>query len=103
MNNAIRRTPPGGKIDLSVRKTQGRTELLISETCTVIPEDERARVSDSFFCSPGNEEMGSVLGLSFIPTMVLRVGATFIWNMSTLWKSWPACRGFASSRSLRVT
>lgn len=75
VDNAIRHTQPGGKIDLSVRKIQGRTELLISASGPGIPEDTRTRAFDPFCRSLGNEVMGSGESLSIVQTIVQRVGA----------------------------
>lgn len=76
VHNAIRYTPPGGKIDLSMHEIQGRTELVVADTGPGIAEEERARVFDPFYRVLGHEEMGSGLGLSIVHTIAQRVGAT---------------------------
>lgn len=75
VDNAIRYTPAGGRVDLSVRRLQGTTELLVADTGPGIAEAERARVLDPFYRVLGHEETGSGLGLSIVQTIVQRMGA----------------------------
>lgn len=75
VDNAIRYTPEGGKVDLSMSAIQGLTELVIADTGPGINEEERARVFDPFYRVLGHEEMGSGLGLSIVQTIAQRVGA----------------------------
>lgn len=75
VDNAIRYTPAGGKIDLTLRHTAGRTILQVEDTGPGIPEEERSRVFDPFYRVLGNDEVGSGLGLSIVQTIALRLGA----------------------------
>jgi two-component system, OmpR family, sensor kinase len=75
VDNAIRYTPAGGKIDLTLRNTAGRTILQVEDTGPGIPEEERTRVFDPFYRVLGNDEVGSGLGLSIVQTIALRLGA----------------------------
>ncbi len=73
VDNAIRYTPDGGRIDLSV--TDGPTEVVleVEDSGVGIPESERARVLDPFYRVLGSEQTGSGLGLSIVKTIVERL------------------------------
>lgn len=66
MDNAIRYTPPGGKVLVSVQ-SQGREVLVqVDDTGPGIPAEERARVFDRFYRLPGSDAEGSGLGLAIV-------------------------------------
>lgn len=73
-DNAIRYTPPGGRVDLSVVKAEDRVTLEVEDTGTGIPAEYRQRVLDPFFRVPGSQDFGSGLGLSIVRTIVDRCG-----------------------------
>lgn len=92
-DNAIRYTPAGGRVDLSVMDTNGVTTLVVEDNGPGIPEAERERVFDPFYRVLGSDEIGSGLGLSIVQTIAARFGAK-------------VSLGFASDQSrsgLRVT
>jgi len=72
---AIRYTPEGGHVDLSVQTVAGRVILRIEDTGPGIPEDERERVFDPFYRVLGTDVMGSGLGLSIVRTIAEGIGA----------------------------
>jgi two-component system OmpR family sensor kinase len=76
VDNAIRYTPMGGRVDLSAITTRNSIVLLIEDSGAGIPEAERERVFDPFYRILGNDEIGSGLGLSIVLTIAKRVGAT---------------------------
>lgn len=76
VENAIRYTPEGGHVDLSVQTVAGRVILRIEDTGPGIPETERERVFDPFYRVLGTDVMGSGLGLSIVRTIAERIGAT---------------------------
>lgn len=76
VDNAIRYTPAGGRIDLSVVSTGTTIMLLIEDNGAGIPESERSRVFDPFYRILGNDEIGSGLGLSIVLAIATRIGAT---------------------------
>ncbi|WP_065260057.1 ATP-binding protein [Pseudomonas bananamidigenes] len=76
VDNAIRYTPPGGRIDLSVTREQTAVILQVSDTGPGIPLDEQARVFDPFYRSLGTDESGSGLGLSIVRAIADRSGAS---------------------------
>lgn len=75
VDNAIRYTPEGGRVDLSVGVSEGKVVLLIQDSGPGIPLAERDRVFDPFYRTLGSEQIGSGLGLSIVQTIANRIGA----------------------------
>lgn len=75
VDNAIRYTPEGGQVDLSVNVSGGKARLRIQDNGPGIPLDERDRVFDPFYRTLGSEQIGSGLGLSIVQTIAHRIGA----------------------------
>ncbi|TFB41048.1 ATP-binding protein [Pseudomonas sp. F01002] len=75
VDNAIRYTPQGGRIDLSVVMDNGAALLQIKDSGPGITIEERARVFDPFYRSLGTDEAGSGLGLSIVQAIADRTGA----------------------------
>ena len=75
VDNAIRYTPEGGRIDLSVDVGPSGAAFQVQDTGPGIPPEDRERVFDPFHRLPGNEEFGSGLGLSIVKTIADRLGA----------------------------
>ncbi|MBN9476237.1 MAG: two-component sensor histidine kinase [Bordetella sp. SCN 67-23] len=75
VDNAIRYTPAGGRVDLSVCLAQAHIVLRIRDTGPGIPPDERTRVFDPFYRMLGNEQIGSGLGLAIVRAIADRIGA----------------------------
>lgn len=75
LDNAIRYTPEGGKIDLSLAQRQDTLILSIIDTGPGIPESERERVFDPFYRVLGNQQTGSGLGLSIVKAIAVKIGA----------------------------
>lgn len=74
--NAIRYTPPGGKVDLSLRR-EGRVAILaIDDNGPGIAVAERERVFEPFYRVLGSGEDGAGLGLSIVRAICLRLGAS---------------------------
>ncbi|WP_296950511.1 HAMP domain-containing sensor histidine kinase [uncultured Massilia sp.] len=76
VDNAIRYTPPGGRVDINLAEVDGRVVLDIDDTGPGIPEQERARVFDPFYRVLGNGEIGSGLGLAITASIADQIGAT---------------------------
>lgn len=76
VDNAIRYTPQGGRVDLSVESAGNHVVLQVRDTGPGVPESERTRVFDPFYRGLGTDELGSGLGLSIVKTIVDRIGAT---------------------------
>lgn len=75
VDNAIRYTPEGGQVDLSVTQEGEFAILRILDTGPGIPASERARVFDPFYRTLGSGQMGSGLGLSIVKVIQERMGA----------------------------
>lgn len=75
VDNAIRYTPEGGKVDITVAQGEGVVTLQVDDTGPGIPEEERERVFDPFYRVLGNGEIGSGLGLAIARTVADSVGA----------------------------
>jgi two-component system OmpR family sensor kinase len=75
LDNAIRYTPCGGKIDLHIQIFLDKSILEIEDSGPGIPEEERGRVFDPFYRILGNDEVGSGLGLSIVKTIADRLEA----------------------------
>ncbi|MGF6090365.1 ATP-binding protein [Pseudomonas sp. 18173] len=75
VDNAIRYTPCGGRVDLSVEAAQETVILQVKDSGPGITTDEQMRVFDPFYRSVGTEESGSGLGLSIVRAIAERTGA----------------------------
>ncbi|MCE7861158.1 MAG: PAS domain-containing protein [Chloroflexi bacterium CFX2] len=92
IGNAIKYTPPGGEIRVSISSQDNQVILQVSDSGPGIPPDEQNRVFEKFYRAsnrPGNVE-GSGLGLAIVKSIVeshhgrvwveskVGVGSTFI-------------------------
>jgi len=75
LDNAIRYTPPGGRVDLAVALADGGALIQVRDSGPGIAEAERERVFDPFYRSLGTRESGSGLGLSIVQAIAVRHGA----------------------------
>ena len=75
VDNAIRYTPEGGRIDLAIEAAADGAVLRVDDTGPGIPPDQRERVFDPFYRALGSDEFGSGLGLSIVKTIADRIGA----------------------------
>ena len=66
LDNALRYTPPGGFVRLSLECQDKTIVLTISDSGPGIPEALRRRVFDRFVRVSGQREDGSGLGLSIV-------------------------------------
>jgi len=79
VDNAVRYTPAGGRVDVSVEELAGATRgarLTVSDDGPGIPAAERARVFDRFYRRAGTSPPGSGLGLSIVSTIAQGHGAS---------------------------
>ncbi|WP_426172861.1 sensor histidine kinase [Massilia sp. TWR1-2-2] len=76
LDNAIRYTPPGGRVDITVHGKPGMVMLQVDDTGPGIAPEERERVFDSFYRVLGNGEIGSGLGLAITRTVADSMAAT---------------------------
>ncbi|MCE3602363.1 ATP-binding protein [Massilia sp. P8910] len=75
-DNAVRYTPDGGRVDITVLRGQGSVTLQVDDTGPGIAPEERERVFDAFYRVLGNGEIGSGLGLAITRTVADSVDAT---------------------------
>ena len=75
LDNAIRHTPAGGKVDIGVTVDAGEATLSVTDTGPGIPPAERARVFDRFYRRVGTEGNGAGLGLAIVKRIADRHGA----------------------------
>ena len=75
-DNAVRYTPAGGRVDITLRREDGKVMLQVDDTGPGIAVHERERVFDAFYRVLGNGEIGSGLGLAITRTVADTVGAT---------------------------
>ena len=64
IDNAVRYTPSGGRIDVSIERRDGRFVVEVSNTGAGLPKGAEARVFDRFFRAAPQETEGTGLGLS---------------------------------------
>ena len=75
VDNAIRYTPDGGRVDLSVSVRKNCAVLQIQDSGPGISTEERTRVFDPFYRTLGTDQVGSGLGLSIVKAIADRIGA----------------------------
>jgi two-component system sensor histidine kinase TctE len=66
VDNALKYTPPGGSVTVSVAKTNGKPVLAVEDSGPGIPEEERQRVRQRFYRLPNSPGHGSGLGLAIV-------------------------------------
>ena len=66
LDNAVRYTPSGGEVEVSLRRTPNALSLAVVDNGPGIPEAERGKVFDRFHRVLGTGEEGSGLGLSIV-------------------------------------
>ena len=78
VDNAVRYTPAGGRVDVSVesRGTPPQGVLRVVDNGPGIPPDERLRVLDRFYRRPGTSPPGSGLGMAIVKAIADVHGAT---------------------------
>ena len=76
VDNAIRYTPGGGRVDVSVELRDGAPALVVRDDGPGIPEDERAQVFERFTRGRRDDVPGSGLGLAIVKRIAERHGAT---------------------------
>jgi len=75
VDNAVRYTPSGGRVDVAVGVGPAESYLEVSDSGPGIPARERERVFDRFYRRPGTREEGSGLGLAIVKAIAERHGA----------------------------
>ncbi|MFZ9269389.1 MAG: ATP-binding protein, partial [Candidatus Limnocylindrus sp.] len=79
VENAIRHSPPGGRVTIGAASHDGRAEIWVDDEGLGIPEEERELVFDPFYRSPrdrSSRDGGSGLGLAIARSIVVAHGGT---------------------------
>jgi two-component system sensor histidine kinase TctE len=66
VDNALKYTPSGGHITISLSETNGKAILTVNDSGPGIPEGERVRVRQRFYRMPNAPGHGSGLGLAIV-------------------------------------
>lgn len=74
LDNAIRFSPPGGEVTISLAPWHGAVQLRITDQGPGIVPEERERVFQAFYRGDANERPGSGLGLAIARAIVLAHG-----------------------------
>jgi len=99
VDNAIKYTPEGGTVDISVQAEGERVTVQVEDSGPGIPADERERVFDRFYRVAGSEAAGSGLGLAIIKAIAERHGATLTLDESARLGGLKAVVTFKGSRT----
>ena len=70
VDNALRYTQDGGRVDVSVGLSAGMPYLRVTDTGSGIPPEDRERVFGRFYRRAGSGAHGTGLGLSIVQTIV---------------------------------
>jgi len=85
VDNAVRYTPAGGRVDVSVERSgaadasngqRPRAVISVVDTGPGIPPEARARVFDRFYRPPGTSPPGSGLGMAIVKAIADSHGAS---------------------------
>ncbi|MDN3921595.1 ATP-binding protein [Roseateles violae] len=75
LDNAIKYTPPGGRVDVSLLDAGAEARLIVEDSGPGIAEEERERVFDRFYRSEtAHSATGSGLGLAIVKAIAERHG-----------------------------
>ena len=78
VDNAIRYTPCGGRVDINLRRHGDRVQLEVIDTGPGIPPEERERVFDRFYRGISQTASGSGLGLAIVERIADQNGASIL-------------------------
>ncbi|HZY17886.1 MAG TPA: ATP-binding protein [Ramlibacter sp.] len=76
VENAVKYTPPGGRVDVSLVQADAGPALLVEDSGPGIPDADLERVFDRFYRSADAPGPGSGLGLAIVRTIAARHGAS---------------------------
>lgn len=76
IDNAIRYTPAGGKVDVELYSEEGRVVFQVSDNGPGIPIGDEELLFEPFYRVMGTDETGSGLGLAIVRSIADRLGGT---------------------------
>jgi two-component system OmpR family sensor kinase len=76
IDNAVRYTPAGGAVDVSVEVQAGFVQVVIEDTGPGIEPTQRERVFEPFFRILGSQQTGSGLGLAIVRSAATALGGS---------------------------
>jgi heavy metal sensor kinase len=79
ISNAIKFTPAGGEVRISLRHSEGKIEIVVEDTGCGIPPEDLSHIFDRFYqvrSAGSNGERGLGLGLSFVNWIAKAHGGT---------------------------
>lgn len=74
IDNAIRYSPQHSTIEVLLKENEHTKALIVKDSGPGIALEEQERVFDPFYRVPGNDQLGSGLGLSIVKTIATRLG-----------------------------
>jgi len=76
VGNAVKYTPPGGTVTVSVQSLGGQAQVEVSDTGIGIPEEALPHLFEEFYRAPNAKkaEVGTGLGLAIVQDLVERYG-----------------------------
>jgi two-component system OmpR family sensor kinase len=80
LDNAIKYSPTGTRVDVSIEQREGGTVVTISDMGPGISVADRTRVFDRFYRATGTEADGSGLGLAIAREIAARHGAQIVFE-----------------------
>ena len=78
VDNALRHSPAGGRIDVAARLEDGHPMLVVTDNGPGIAPSERQRVFDRFYRAAPNGTGGSGLGLAIVKAVAEQHGASVV-------------------------
>jgi len=74
--NAVKYTPPGGAVAISVQQVDGQAQVEVADTGIGIPEEALPHLFEEFYRAPNAKkaEVGTGLGLAIVKDLVERYG-----------------------------
>ena len=76
VGNAVKYTPPGGAVAVSVQQVDGQAQVEVADTGIGIPEEALPHLFEEFYRAPNAKktEVGTGLGLAIVKDLVERYG-----------------------------